>query len=256
MQSMPVLFISHGSPLSLLDTGMAQTFAHWRQTLPRPQAILIFSAHWETRELRCGETIAHQELIYDFYGFPDVLYERQYAAPGAPQLAADICELLGLDSAEAVEQRGLDHGVWSPLSLLWPAADIPVLQLSLPRPYANGELFDLGRRLQPLRAQDVLLIGSGALTHNLRAAFRGGHSEPPAWVTDFEQWVIAALRANRGDLLHWESLAPHALLNHPTPEHFRPLLVACGAATDDEAVSFPVDGYEMAVVSNLCVQFG
>ncbi len=256
MNPMPVLFISHGSPLSLLDAGTAAAYRQWSTALPTPRSIIIISAHWETPELRCGETSTHRELIYDFHGFPDRLYEQQYPAPGAPDLINTIKNVLPEQTTLPVEQRGMDHGVWVPLSMLWPQADIPVLQLSLPRTYSNADLMSLGRRLADLRRQQVLLIASGGITHNLRSAFLAEYNTPPEWVTAFEQWTMDSLQHDRARLVTWEQDAPHAIENHPTPEHFRPLLVAAGATYHDDTVNFPVRGYELSVLSTLSVQFG
>ncbi len=250
---MPVIFISHGSPTLAVDTSAGEDFKRWGAALPKPKAILIFSAHWLAAPLAFGETGNHQDLIYDFSGFPDDLYELQYPAPGAPQLVEEIQSLL-IEPVSAT-QRGLDHGVWVPLLHMWPSADVPVLQMSLPHKLSDDVLFQLGHRLAPLRASGVLIVGSGGLTHNLREAFAARHNQTPDWVRQFDDWAAQTLLQDKSKLLNWES-APYALQNHPTPEHFRPLLVAAGAADPEDAVTFPVSGFEWSVISRRAVQFG
>ncbi len=252
---LPVLFITHASPFLATDVDKGNEFRAWGKSLPTPKAILVFSAHWETNRLSFGETSPHTQLIYDFGGFPDDLYQLQYPAPGATEWLEPIRNLLeGYGQIEET-QRGLDHGVWVPFLHLWPEANIPILQMTMPSTMSNQDLFDLGRRLAPLREQGVLIISSGALTHNLREAFRRRYAQPPEWVTQFDQWVVDTVNGDRSDLLEWETRAPFALENHPTPEHFRPLLIAVGAASEADAVQSPITGYEMGVFSRRCIEF-
>jgi len=251
----PTIFVAHGSPMLALDDKAGATYQQWAQSLPQPKALLVVSAHWEADELELGETGRHDNLIYDFYGFPDALYELQYPAPGAPQLAETVSALLRDSYPLRKTTRGLDHGVWVPLLRMWPDANIPVLQLALPRSFEDRALFELGRRLAPLREQGVMIVGSGVLTHNLREAFAGHHATTPEWVQLFDTWVEQ--HAKRPDsLITWRTEAPHAARNHPTPEHFLPLLVVAGAASADDAVSFPITGYEYGVLTRRCVQYG
>lgn len=234
MKKMPVLFISHGAPTLPLEPGA--TGAAWRELgeqLPRPSAILVISAHWETRIPTLSQVV-QPETIHDFSGFPAELYKLQYPAPGAPALAESAAFLLQqagiavqLDAA-----RGLDHGAWVPLSLIYPHADIPVTQLSL-QPDQNPDWhLALGRALRPLREQGVLIVGSGSVTHNLRAIFAHPQDEPaPPWVTAFCDWMTAQIRVGNLDALSaYRSSAPYAVQNHPTDEHLLPLFVALGAA--------------------------
>lgn len=197
----------------------------------KPDAIVVASAHWETAEPMITGA-AHPETIHDFSGFPKELYELRYPAPGDPALALRIQSLLvksgfnaGVDPAQ-----GLDHGVWDPLLVMYPDADIAVIELSVqPKQDARWH-YRMGQALAPLRVENILLIGSGNLTHNLREAFRGRHEQTPIWVSAFAQWV--ADKVNAGDtesLLDWQKLAPYARENHPTPEHFLPFFVALGA---------------------------
>jgi len=203
-------------------------------TLARPDAILMVSAHFDEPVLTLTGS-ATPPTIHDFGGFPDILYQQQYPAPGAPALACEIAELLddgGLD-VRIDPARGLDHGAWVPLMLLYPAADLPVLQLSIDSRRGPDWHVALGVALAPLRERNVLIIGSGSMTHNLRAFFTERpaiNARPPEWVTGFADWIDARLIA--GDAAAVTDLmarAPDALRNHPTPDHILPLHVAMGA---------------------------
>jgi 4,5-DOPA dioxygenase extradiol len=201
--------------------------------LPRPRAVLAVSAHWEAPGPVLGAT-SRPQVIHDFYGFPRELYALDYAAPGAPTLAFRAAELLreaGLDP-RASDSRGLDHGAWVPLRYLYPAADIPVVQLAISPARGARYHLELGRALAPLVDEGVLILGSGGVTHNL-GEFRGQPADTPApdWVVEFGAWVAARLAAGDGDaLVDYRRRGPDALRNHPTEEHFLPLLVALGAA--------------------------
>jgi 4,5-DOPA dioxygenase extradiol len=225
---LPTLFVSHGSPMLALDTANpAHAFLQGLGTfLPRPTAILVISAHWETDTPRITGA-EHLDTIHDFYGFPETLYELRYPAAGDHALAKRITRLLppaaGLDLV-----RGLDHGAWVPLRLMYPNADIPVLQLSLQTRLGTTHHLKLGEALRPLREQGVLVIGSGGATHNLREYFQphGGYAS----YADFSAWLHDALtRGDREALLDYRRRAPEAVRNHPTEEHFLPLFVALGA---------------------------
>ncbi|MGH8414338.1 MAG: DODA-type extradiol aromatic ring-opening family dioxygenase [Gammaproteobacteria bacterium] len=227
--SFPSLFISHGSPMLAVDgTQAAHAFLqNLGTTLPRPEAILIISAHWDTPAPRItGAT--HPDTIHDFYGFPEPLYALHYPAPGNPELAKEVARLLGLPAGVDLV-RGLDHGAWVPLLLMYPQHDIPVLQLSLQTPLGPAHHLKIGEALKPLRERGVLIIGSGGATHNLREYFHpGGDNHKP--YEDFIAWLHAALmRGDREALLDYRRLAPQAARNHPTEEHFLPLFVALGA---------------------------
>lgn len=238
---MPVIFLSHGAPSLPLEAG--ETGAAWRrlgEQLPRPSAILVVSAHWET-SIPTISRATRPETIHDFSGFPGELYEMQYPAPGAPEMAQ--AATLALQQAKIPVQqddtRGLDHGAWVPLSLIYPKADIPVAQLSLQPRQNPAWHIALGRALRPLREQGVLIIGSGSITHNLRAVFNHPQGEAaPVWVTEFCDWIADRIAA--GDLealAEYRALAPYAVQNHPTDEHLFPLFVALGAANKiDSAV--------------------
>jgi len=253
-QLMPVLFVSHGSPLLAVDAEKGEAYRQWADSLPKPEAILIFSAHWEGDSLAMGETRNHEELIYDFYGFPDPLYDLQYPAPGSEDLSKQVQSLL-VEENIAVTHRGLDHGVWVPFIHMWPEADVPVLQMSMPSSLTNQDLVQLGEKLRPLREQGVLIVCSGMVTHNLRA-WNPRYSGPTVdWAQRFDQWVKDTLNNQDLDgLLAWEQ-APEALQNHPTAEHFRPMLIAAGASGLQDT-SFPIEGFDFGILSNRCVQFG
>ncbi len=237
---MPVLFQAHGAPPLLDDPAWIGELADWAQVLPRPQAIVVISAHWEAKPLSIGAT-RPLPLIYDFYGFPDKFYKLQYPAPGAPGIATRIRELMHAAAIRTVDEpsRGLDHGTYIPLMCMYPAADIPVLQISLPS-QVPAELFAVGRALAPLRDEGVLLIGSGFLTHNLRAL---GLRETPAWAADFDAWSADVLvRRDHDALLDYKAKGPGVHESLPTHEHFVPVIVAAGAARD-AAVTFPITGF-------------
>ena len=231
--TMPSLFLSHGAPtLPLTDTPARDFLAGLGPMLDRPKAILVISAHWET-ERPTVSAVQWNETIHDFHGFPRPLYDLRYPAPGAPDLAAKIAARLR-DAGFAPEvntDRGLDHGAWVPLLLAYPAADIPVLQLSVQPHLGPEHHFRIGRALAALRKDGVLIIGSGSFTHDL-SEFRGHgpNDVAPDWVNSFADWFDAALRDGRTDeLLHYRELAPYAKKNHPTEEHLLPLFAALGA---------------------------
>jgi 4,5-DOPA dioxygenase extradiol len=237
MDTLPALFVSHGSPMLALEDCPAQRFLQqWPQQLERPRAILMVSAHWENKDPAVSSA-PHPQTIHDFGGFPRELYEIRYAAPGAPEIAEQTAALLRAAgfNARLSDTRGLDHGAWVPLSLMYPDADIPVFQLSLIQGGSPAQHYQLGAALQPLRTQGVLIIGSGSLTHNL-SEFRGHRMGDPAplWVSEFAAWIAEALNSGRvADLLNYRALAPHAARNHPTEDHLLPLFVALGAAGKD-----------------------
>jgi 4,5-DOPA dioxygenase extradiol len=230
MNFIPPVFISHGSPMLLLEPG--RTGPAWQALalkLPRPRAILAVSAHWTTPAPAVSAAL-RPKTIHDFYGFPQPLYELVYQPPGAPDLAAEIAELIpGID---VDRQRGLDHGAWSPLRAMYPAADIPVIQLAV-MPQATAEThYRLGQLLQPLARRGVLILASGGLTHNLRDIVGGAKDgEALPYVSEFRDWFARALqRRDLPALFDYRRQAPHAARAHPSAEHLLPLYVALGAA--------------------------
>ena len=228
------LFLSHGAPTLPLTDTPARTFLRGLGgRLSRPKAILVISAHWET-EHPVVSAIRRNETIHDFYGFPRELYQLRYPAPGAPPLAAEVSDLLqaaGL-TCSIDGSHGLDHGAWVPLMLMYPEADIPVLQLSVQPHLGPAHHLRMGRALERLRGEGVLIIGSGSLTHDL-SEFRGQRLDAPApdWVNGFADWFVDKLATGQtDDLLDYRRQAPFATKNHPSEEHLLPIFAALGAA--------------------------
>jgi 4,5-DOPA dioxygenase extradiol len=254
MTSLPTLFISHGAPTLAIENSPAHRFLlELGKTLPRPKAILVASAHWESVGGPAVSLAAHPETIHDFGGFPDELYAIQYPAPGAPETAANAAALLE-QAGIAVKRsatRGLDHGAWVPLHLMYPNADIPVAQISLVRGASAAAHQKIGEALAELRKEGVLIVGSGSLTHNLYE-FRG-HSidaEVPSWVRDFDAWMKSRLENNQHEsLLDYRMQAPYAVRNHPTDEHLMPLFVAMGAAGEGAKAERLHASYEYGVLA-------
>ncbi|NMY04784.1 dioxygenase [Pseudomonas sp. WS 5059] len=230
---LPSLFISHGSPMLALQSGASgPVLARLAATLPRPKAIVVMSAHWESRELLVSASPA-PETWHDFGGFPRELFAVQYPAPGDPALAQQIVELLAADGlpARLDHQRPFDHGTWVPLSLMYPTADIPVVQVSLPSHMGPTLQTRIGQALRSLREQGVLLIGSGSITHNLgELDWRAGPESIEPWAREFRDWVVDKLDTQDEAALHdYRRQAPHAVRSHPSDEHLLPLYFARGA---------------------------
>lgn len=229
----PVLFLSHGAPDLLLHPG--HTGALWEtlgQQLPRPRSILVISAHWGSVRPTVS-TVPQPATIHDFSGFPESLYNEEYPAPGAPALAERVLQCLSAAGIPAEQHpgRGLDHGAWAPLKLIYPAADIPVTQLSLQPAAGPGWHLQLGAALAPLRAEGVLILASGAITHNF--GWLTWSADAPAYgpAREFSDWIAAQLACGRQEaLLDYRQQAPHGTCAHPTEEHLHPLFVALGAA--------------------------
>lgn len=250
---LPSLFISHGSPLTALQPGQLGTrLAALAAALPRPRAIVVASAHWLQHGPMVSAT-AQPETLHDFSGFPPELYRLQYPAPGAPQLAADIAARL---SAAGLEprldpQRGLDHGAWVPLRLLYPQADIPVLQVSVQPALGPAHQLALGRALAPLRQDGVLLIGSGSITHNLHDWRNYDEAREAPYVRPFIGWIEQKLQADDVPaLLDYRRQAPFAEQAHPTDEHLLPLHFAMGAAGTERLGAQRIDaGIDMGFLA-------
>ncbi|MBT0622384.1 dioxygenase [Pseudomonas fluorescens] len=253
----PSLFISHGSPMLALQPGASgPALKRLAAELPRPTAIVVVSAHWESQGLLVTGSAA-PETWHDFGGFPRELFAVQYPAPGEPQLAALIIELLKADSLEARidDQRPFDHGTWVPLSLMYPAADIPVVQVSLPSRMGPALQTRVGHALASLREQGVLLIGSGSITHNLgELNWQAGPESIEPWARDFRDWVVDKLAANDEAALHdYRRQAPQAVRNHPSEEHLLPLYFARGAGG---AFSVAHQGFTMGALGMDIYRFG
>ncbi|MEU6253229.1 class III extradiol ring-cleavage dioxygenase [Streptomyces sp. NPDC047043] len=257
-ERMPALYLSHGAPPLADDPIWPGELAAWSADLPRPKAILMVSAHWEEAPLAIGavDTIP---LVYDFWGFPEHYYRVRYGAPGAPELAESVRKLLRAPGTpvQDIPDRGLDHGAYVPLVEMFPAADIPVLQISMPT-LDPVRLMEIGRKLAPLRDEGVLIVGSGFFTHNL-AALRHTGGGVPTWSSEFDDWGRHALEARDWDgLLDFLDKAPAGRYAHPRTEHFAPLFVTMGAAEisgELDAQKSVIDGFWMGMAKR-SVQFG
>jgi len=249
-RSLPSLFLAHGSPMLALEGGAwGEAVAALGGRLPRPRAILVCSAHWESPGAFRLSSAAAPGVMHDFGGFPEILYTLDYPSPGSPGLAAEAAGLLHAAGLEAAldAQRPLDHGAWVPLRYLVPKADIPVVQLSLPRPRTPEMLLAAGRALAPLRDQGVLILGSGGVVHNLRRLDWADATGPQPWAQAFQAWAGARLAAgDAAGLADWQE-APGAAESVPTTEHLDPLFVALGAA---QSVPEPIfEGWQLGSLS-------
>jgi 4,5-DOPA dioxygenase extradiol len=250
---LPTLFLSHGSPMHAIEAGAAgRAWAALGRELPRPRAVLIASAHWETSVPLLTGNPAPQ-TIHDFGGFPDELFRLQYAAPGDPALAGEAVALLkaagvtaGIDGC-----RGRDHGAWVPLRWMYPDADVPVVQLAIQPEFGAAHHLRVGRALAPLADDSVLIIGSGHTTHNLRDWMSNPRrQEPLRYAQAFAEWLHDRLMARDVDaLVAWREQAPEATRAHPSDEHFLPLFVALGAAAGDAKVERFVEGFEAGALA-------
>jgi 4,5-DOPA dioxygenase extradiol len=247
---MPSIYIGHGAPPLLDDPVWSGQLAKWAADLPRPTGILVVSAHWESAPVSLSATASGTPLVYDFGGFAPKYYRMNYVTPDASALASRVAAMM--PDAEPLHQhasRGLDHGAWVPMKIMYPAGDIPVLQMSLPTQDPD-KLLALGRRLQPLRDEGVLVIGSGFLTHGLPFLKEWRiDAAAPGWSTEFDAWAAEALgRGDVDELAAYRDRAPGMPYAHPTVEHFSPLFVTLGAATTpDEPGDQRIDGYWMGL---------
>ena len=249
MKKMPALYIGHGAPMLLDDQLWTSQLKDVAGKIERPTAILIVSAHWESAPITLSNPNTNTPLVYDFSGFDRKFYEMTYNSPDASELAAKVAALMPKTESIAQSNRGLDHGAWVPLRVMYPDADIPVLQMSMPTS-DPGKLMEIGRRLQPLRDEGVLIIGSGFMTHGL-PYIRDWRPDAaaPTWSSEIDTWAAEAL--SRGDidtLASYKDLAPGVRFAHPTVEHFTPLFISLGAATDTSAAPETlIDGYFMGL---------
>jgi 4,5-DOPA dioxygenase extradiol len=229
---MPAIYLSHGAPPLADDALWTKQLAEWARALPKPSSVLMVSAHWEAAPLALGATTT-VPLVYDFWGFPEKYYQVGYPAPGAPQLADDVRKLLRAAGTPVHDtgDRGLDHGAYVPLVEMYPDADVPVLQVSMPT-LDPRRLYEIGRKLAPLRDEGVLIVGSGFFTHNLNALSTDGRVT--SVMSDFDHWGREVLAGGDLDaLLDFEHKAPAARQAHPRTEHFAPLFVTLGASDGD-----------------------
>ncbi|XP_010256312.1 PREDICTED: extradiol ring-cleavage dioxygenase-like [Nelumbo nucifera] len=260
---MDTFFISHGSPtLSIDDSLPARHFLKsWQQKIftERPKSILVISGHWETNEPSVNVISGPNDVIYDFYGFPKPMYKLKYPAPGAPELAKSVKELLvdaGFKHVKEDKARGLDHGAWVPLMLMYPEANIPVCQLSVQTNENGTYHYNMGKALAPLREEGVLIIGSGSATHNLRALGRADDGSVIPWAQDFDTWLKESLLNGRHeDVNTYEVKAPSAKLAHPWPDHFYPLHVAMGAAGADAKAELIHHSWSLGALSYASYRF-
>lgn len=255
---LPALFLGHGNPMNAISENDYTTA--WRrigESTPRPKAILAISAHWFVPGVRVTVSTAPR-TIHDFGGFPAALYQVQYPAPGDPALADRLQRLLSPLSVRSDHSWGLDHGTWSVLRHLYPAADIPVVQLSIDETQPAAFHFAMGEKLAPLREEGVLIMGSGNLVHNLHAYAWGAHARAPYdWAVRFETAARQLMLAGDFEpLVNYERLGPDAALSVPTPDHYLPLLYVLGARRQHDPIRFPVEGVEGGAISMLAVQVG
>jgi len=256
---LPVLFVGHGSPMNAIeDNAWSRGFEQLGRNLPTPDAILSISAHWYVD----GTLLTNNEqpeTIHDFGGFPRALFEIRYPARGSTDLAGRVVDLLATRDARPTDEWGLDHGTWTVLRHVRPEADVPVVQLSIDRRLATADHLAIGRALSPLRDQGVLIMASGNVTHNLRHAMRSmqtGDTSRPEWAARFDREIETALVQHDFDRLERSLATDDGRLSHPSPDHFLPLLYAAGAADDSDAVTFPVNGWDLGSLSMRSVQFG
>lgn len=250
--NLPTLFVSHGSPMLSLEPAdrLHRSLLRLAAAVPaRPKAIVVATAHWVTERPMVGAA-ARPDTVHDFYGFPEPLYRLRYPAPGAPDLAARVAALTG---AALDPEEGLDHGVWVPLRLGWPQADIPVVPLAVQPHLGPAHHVALGRALAPLTAEGVLIVGSGGAIHNLRAWRRGG--APADWAVRFDAALTAAAEAGDEAALCALAATPDGRLAHPTDEHYLPLLVAFGAAGPGARAGTLLDGFVDGSLGVGCYRF-
>lgn len=249
---MPVLFVGHGSPMNAVaDNAWTQAMINLGKSLPRPEAILCVSAHWMTKGVKVL-TVEQPKTIHDFQGFPQELYDIEYLAKGSPQLADETVRLLKPFRASGDQQWGLDHGTWSVLLHMYPKADIPTFQLSLDMSLNEKAHVEIGKALQSLREQGVLILGSGNIVHNLRLINWRDPSAPPAqWNIEFDEAIAKAIEDRDENTLvfHKQKLGEASLKSVPTDDHYLPLLYCFGASDAQDKVSYPYIGYDMGSLS-------
>lgn len=255
-ETMPTLFFGHGNPMNALSRNTySEGWSAIGKSIPRPKAVLSISAHWYIRA--CAVTVnTAPRTIHDFGGFPKKLYEVIYPAPGSPELARRVTDLLPRAAVTMETSWGLDHGTWSVLKHVFPDADVPVVQLSIDETKPASFHYELGKRLAPLRDEGVLVIGSGNLVHNLHAYAWGAREVSPFdWAVRFEQQVQELLlKGDDARIVAYEDMGEDARLSVPTPDHFLPLLYVLGLRRDQDQLSFPVQGVDGGSVSMLAIQ--
>ncbi len=246
---LPVVFLGHGSPMNAIeDNAYARSWEELGHNLPRPQAILVVSAHWMTRGSTLVNVTAKPETIHDFYGFPRELFEVQYPAPGAPEVAKEVVSLLASHHAEGDDSWGLDHGAWSVLRSLYPEADVPVFQLSIDMTKDLPHHLEIGQALRELRNRGVLILGSGNVVHNLRAMRYG--MKPYDWALEFDEHFAERLgERDFGAISDRNALGNLLKMAHPTVDHYLPALTVAGASDDKDRLMFMNNSIDIASVS-------
>jgi 4,5-DOPA dioxygenase extradiol len=257
---MPALFISHGAPTIAIETDdFTRAVGAYGATLANARAIAVVSAHWQARDVRVN-AVAHPETIYDFGGFPDALYRIRYDAPGNPDLAREIASLIAplIGGASLEEHRGWDHGLWVPLRIALPGANVPIVEIAQPSPTTPEDLMTIGRALAPLRDRGFAIIGSGGIVHNLRALHIPDKDSPiDDWAREFDLWVAKRLEdRDFTTLMRYQDLAPNAALAVPTPEHFEPIFVTAGAAREADTLTTIYEGFHYGNLSMRTFAFG
>ena len=257
MKKNPVLFLGHGSPMNIiLESEYTNSLVQLAQSLPKPKAILVVSAHWLTKGTFLTSS-SMPETIYDFYGFPQELYEIRYPCPGAADEIAAAATVFKNASIRYDDQRGIDHAAWSVLKHMYPKADIPVIEMSLDHEKTPQEHYELARQLAPLREQGFLIIGSGNLVHNLRVIDWDMDVQPFDWAVNFDSMVKKCLvEKNHKPLIEYEKAGKDALLSIPTSEHYLPMLYAAALQNDDDDLTFTYEGFQNASISMRCFSIG
>jgi 4,5-DOPA dioxygenase extradiol len=255
-ERMPLLFIGHGSPMNAVaNNAFTRSLTHTGTAmLPKPRAICVISAHWLSHGVWVNTT-QQPETIYDFNGFPDELYQITYPAPGAPEYARRVLELLPESSED--NERGLDHGAWTVLKHLFPDADIPVFQISIDYRKPMQFHYDIAKRLAPLRDEGVLFVGSGNIVHNLQLVNFNNNDETYPWAIEFDTWVKEKIDTRDfTSLINYEQHGKTALLSVPTVDHYVPLLYCLSLAQEDEQIAYCYEGFELGSLSMRCLQIG
>lgn len=248
---MPIVFLGHGSPMNAIeDTAYSRAWSKLGQSLPRPKAILVVSAHWMTRGTTLVDVSAMPKTIHDFYGFPDALFAQQYPASGDPALAREVVTLLASHHSDEDDTWGLDHGAWTILKFLYPDADVPVFQVSIDMGRGLEHQIEIGRTLSELRDRGVLILGSGNVVHNLRALQWSPKAKPHDWALEFDAIFENRLTARDfGALADRKGLGSLLQMAHPSVDHYMPTLTIAGASDDRDDLTFMTDTIDMGSIS-------
>ena len=254
---MVVMFVGHGNPMNAItDNNYASGWRAMVKDVPRPEAILCVSAHWDTRGLRVN-TSPKPETIHDFWGFPRELYEVVYPCPGAPDRAHETARLVTLTSVHADNLRGLDHGTWAVIKWMYPQADVPVFQISIDSSKPASFHYEIGRQLRPLRDRGVLVVGSGNMVHNLSVMDMTEGAPPYEWAVEYDRLINAYIMdGEHGKLIDYDNLGPSSHMAIPTPEHYLPLITVLGASDQGEPLEFYNEFIDLRSVSMTSLKIG